>query len=367
MHRLAESEPTQAALTATMHRRMFRYKLFIIVNLMILPVVAAPPARPPQPVETTTAQRGALKTHIQASGSLSSNEAVMIRPEIAGRVAVIHFTEGGWVEKGTVLFTLDQNELRARAAESEAQLQLAKVNLDRATELLKKSLISQQQYDETFAKHNVAQAQVTVDQERLKKTVLRAPFSGYIGLRKVSPGDYVQPGQDLVEVVDTRTIKVDFHVPEIYLAQLRPGLAVTLHSDAYPNKTFNGKIYAVAPEASVTSRSVAVRARIDNHDKLLRGGLFAQVEIILQSRNDVLLIPEQALWPIGNQQNVYKVVDGKAQLTPVTIGQRHNGSVEIRDGIQDGDQIITAGQMKIMPGAAVMPLSAPPAKSTGTP
>lgn len=313
-------------------------------------------AMPPMPVEVATVTRGPLATTLTASGSLLANEAVMLRPEIIGRVGEIRFREGEAVVKGAELIVLDRTEWRARVAESQAQLELAKLSFDRSQELLKKNLISQQLYDEAAAKFNVAQAQHLVNQERMNKASLRAPFAGVMGLRKVSPGDYVQPGQDLVEIVDHHTLKLDFQVPEIYLAQMRPGLPLTLLTDAYPGKTFQGEVYAVAPDVKVSSRSIAVRGTVKNPDKLLRAGLFAYVTIQLSSR-EALLIPEQALWPMGNQQQVYKIADGKAQLTPVKIGQRLHGTVEIVDGLAEGDQIVTAGQMKIMPGAAVHPVN----------
>lgn len=327
---------------------------------------AAPPGGPPaMPVDAVIVTSTTLHDSISAVGSLLANESIVLRPEISGVVAAIQFTEGEAVKKQALLLTLNQGEARARAAESDAQAQVTRLSVERARELLKNNLISRQQHDEAEAQYLAAKARAAVEQERLNKTALHAPFDGVVGLRLVSPGDFVQPGQALVEIVDQHILKLEFRVPEIYVSRLRNGLLVQVSTDAYPNRLFDGEVYALAPNVSVANRSIAVRARVQNPDGLLRAGLFAQVTLHLAQRDNAVMIPEEALWPIGDQQNVYKVVTGKAMLTPVKIGLRQNGQVEITEGLASGDQIITNGQMKIQPGMPVMVLPPPGATPPG--
>jgi membrane fusion protein (multidrug efflux system) len=329
-------------------------------------VSAAPPAGkeggmaggpPPMPVEVATVTSGTVNVDISAVGTLQANESVTIRPQISGRIETIHFDEGQAVKKGAVLFSLDASEYRAQLAESEATVKLAQLKFDRSKDLLKKNLSSQQQYDEDAAKLDEVKAQMALYKDRLDKTVIRAPFSGVLGLRKVSPGDVVQPGQELVDLEDDHLLKLDFRAPEIYLADLRPGLDVTVVTQAFADEIFSGKVYAIAPRVDEASRSVLLRAHITNDKDKLRPGIFAKVELRLASRENALLIPEEALWPVGKDMFVYRVTDGKAKMAKVKIGKRLKGQVEILEGLSHGDTVITAGQMKLRNEAAVMPIN----------
>lgn len=209
----------------------------------------------------------------------------------------------------------------------------------------------------------MAWARLVVDQERLYKTRLVAPFSGVAGLRKVSPGDVVQVAQALVDLQDISSLKVDFRVPEVYLPNLQTGQEVIIRTDVLPNLKFSGKVYAIAPQLDPSSRSVLVRARMDNADKQLRPGIFARVHLLVEQRKNALLVPEEALWPIGNQQFVYRVVEGKAVMTAVKIGHRYRNQVEILEGVQATDKVITGGQQKIRNGMPVMIINErPPGK-----
>jgi membrane fusion protein, multidrug efflux system len=342
---------------------MFAIRRDVLMGSLVLLVssvtdAAGPPAGFAMPVETAVVKRDSVSQRISAVGNLLANESVVIRPEISGRVADIHFKEGDPIKKGAVLITLEQGEALARTAESQAQVQVTKVSFDRATELIKKNLISQQQLDDATAQYTAAMARLNVNQELLKKTVLSAPFDGIAGLRQVSPGDYVQPGQIVVNVLDQHLLKAEFQVPEIYLAQLRNGMDVRLRSDAYPGKQFSGKVYAIAPNINANSRSITLRAKITNDDNLLRAGLFAHIDLQLSHNAKALVIPEEALWPMGDKQFVYQVVDGKAKLAPIKTGLRLDGRVEIIEGLHEGDQVVTGGQMKLRPDAAVMSINA---------
>jgi membrane fusion protein (multidrug efflux system) len=175
-----------------------------------------------------------------------------------------------------------------------------------------------------------------------------------LGLRQVSVGDFVQAGDDLVSLVDLDPLKVDFRIPEIALAALRVGQEVAVSVDALPGETFIGSVYAIDPEVDVNGRAVILRASIDNRSGQLRPGLFARVSLVLERKSDALLVPEEAIVPQGEKQLVYTIVDGTATLVPVETGDRHAGRVEIVSGLAPGDRVVTAGQMKLRPGAKVV-------------
>jgi membrane fusion protein (multidrug efflux system) len=188
---------------------------------------------------------------------------------------------------------------------------------------------------------------------QLDKTRIVAPFSGIVGLRHVSVGEYITSGQALVNLEAIDPVKADFRVPERFLPAIRVGQTIRIKVDAYPDDTFEGKVYAIDPRLDVAGRSLLVRALVPNKDQRLRPGLFARVTVLLQLKEDALSVPEQAIVPQGDAQYVFKIVNGKATLTKVVIGTRREGRVEIVDGLSAGDEVVTAGQLKIRDGSAV--------------
>ncbi|MEO5574241.1 MAG: efflux RND transporter periplasmic adaptor subunit, partial [Gammaproteobacteria bacterium] len=315
------------------------------------------------PVETAPVRVGTVNVAISAVGSLLANESVMIRPEIAGRIIGVHFSEGQRVAKDAELITLDAAELRAQAEEGASSVKLNKLSFERARELSSRKLMSRQEYDQAQANLSEAQARQNLNDARLSKTVLRAPFEGVLGLRKVSPGDYVQPGEDIVNLEDIGALKLDFRIPELYLSKIKPDQIVEVRVDAFPDTTFTGQVYAIEPGVDVVTRSILLRARIPNDDGKLRPGMFARITLILEQRPNALLIPEHALVPMGNDRFVYRVVDGKAVQQKVSVGERRAGEVEISTGLSPGDTVVTDGQMKIKDGAPVTVMQAADGKA----
>ncbi len=312
-----------------------------------------PPEMPPMPVKAAPVTRETLNVEVTAVGTLRADETVIIRPEIAGRVTAIHFKEGQTVNAGDPLITLDQDEYKAQLAGSAAQAGLEASSYQRLQDLQRKNLASQQNLDETKAKLDAARAAQELNRVRLDKTVIRAPFSGTVGLRSVSPGAYVKPGDDIANLESLGSMKLDFRVPETYLARLAVGQSLAVRVDAWPDQSFEGSIYAIDPALDEQTRTVLLRARLPNKGNKLRPGLFARVSLILERRENALVAPEQAIVPLGQTPFVYRVVDGKAVATPVKLGLRRPGLVEILDGLQAGDQVVTDGQLKIRDGAAV--------------
>ena len=325
-----------------------------------------PPGGMQLPVETVTLQPEPLEGGLQTVGSLRADESVVVRPEVGGRIERIHFEEGGSVSAGQPLFSLDASLARASLNEAAANLENSRRANARAAELAEEQLIARSDYDQTRANYAVDQARVASARTALDKMTLRAPFSGRIGLREVSVGDYVSIGQDLVTLVRMDPIEVDFSVPEGALPQLRQGQSISITVDAFPGETFGGKVVAIAPVIDPNSRSVQLRAQIANPDARLRPGQFAKLTLDTSTGGDAILVPEQALMQEGETRFVFTVVDGKAVRTEVTTGRRVPGKVQVLDGLQAGDVVIVAGQGKPMMQDG-MPVMVMPAEGAGAP
>jgi len=320
-------------------------------------------------VEAVKVATQSLPQTITAVGSLRSDESVTLRPEVAGRISGIAFREGERVAKGAMLVRLDPAVPQAEVAQSRANLVLARTKYDRAVDLAKSNFISGQAKDEAENNLKVAEAALQLAEAKLAKMDLRAPFSGIIGLRSVSLGDYVKEGADLVNLESIDPLKVDFRVPEIYMRQVQVGQPLQVQLDALPGKTFEGKVFAVNPLIDAAGRSVVIRAMVRNPDTSLRPGMFARVRLITRDAQDALVLPEQALVPQGDQQFVYRVLDGKAVRTKVEVGQRRDSKVEILNGVEKGDLIVSAGQLKLRDGApvTVAGVPAPAAEAAAAP
>lgn len=308
----------------------------------------------PVAVEAAKVAVVSLPQAIVAVGSLRSDESITVRPEIAGRVSAIGFTEGQRVQKGAMLVKLDAAINEAEVQQARANQVLAKSKFDRAVDLAKSNFISGQARDEAESNLKVAEAALALTEARLARTEIRAPFSGLIGLRQVSLGDYVKEGADLVNLESVDPLKVDFRVPEVYLKQIRAGQALQVSLDAVPGRSYTGRVLAINPLVDAAGRAIVIRAQVNNPDTSLRPGMFARVRLITEERGDALVVPEQALVPQGQDQFVFRIVDGKAQRTKVEIGQRGDGKVEIRQGLAAGDLIVVAGQLKLRDGVAVI-------------
>jgi membrane fusion protein (multidrug efflux system) len=308
---------------------------------------------PPAAVEAATVKVERVTVQIDAVGTLEPAEAVRLAPEIDGILAEILFREGAHVKAGQVMVRLDDAILKAELAQSRAELTLAEANFERADTLLKQRSGTQRARDEAFAALMTSRASVQLAQTRLDKTVLRAPFDGILGLRSVSKGGYVNSGDTLVTLQSIDPLKVDFRVPETLLSSIREGQKIELRTDALPDRTFEGEIYAIDPQLDVNGRALKLRALVDNHDQILRPGLFARVGISAENRENAILIPEAAVVPEGNSRYVFRIKDGKAERVAVKLGLRRNGEVEVTEGLAPGDVVITGGQQRVRNGGRV--------------
>jgi membrane fusion protein (multidrug efflux system) len=327
------------------------------------------PAGFAMPVEAAQVRVGPSQRQIQAVGSLRSNESVILRPELIGRIAQINFDEGQRVKKGQLLVQLDSAVPRAELVQMQASLALAKANYERAQELAKRNAGTERALDEARWKLRNDEAAVKLAEARLEKYALSAPFDGVVGLRKVSIGDLVKEAADLVNLEQVDPLKVDFRVPEVFLASLKVGQRIAVTVDALPGREFSGEVYAIDPLVDASGRAVVIRARIRNTDDALRPGLFARVGLVIDERQEAVFVPEQSLVPINDQLFVFKVVDGPqggkvVAFTKVKLGERRKGEAEVVEGLKPGDTIVTAGLLKVRDGMPVQILP-PPAPATG--
>jgi len=313
---------------------------------------------PPTAVEVARPKIDRVVERVSAVGTLRAAESIVVRPEVPGLIERVHFEEGQVVKAGDSLFTLDGSLVRADLNEWEATVAQSKRDTDRTKELGERKLAAESDLDAKRAQLAVDEARLSSAQTRLSKTVIKAPFAGVVGLRKVSPGEYVTAGQELVSLVQLDPIKLDFRVPEASLGRIKAGQALSIDVDAFPGESFAGSVYAIDPQLDTAGRSVILRATIANTQGRLRPGLFARVNLELGERANALLLPEQVLWPQGDKQFVYVVDNGTAKLVEVSIGVRQGGMVEITSGLDKDAQVITAGQLKIGPGSPVQPIDA---------
>lgn len=316
-------------------------------------------------VEAASAELRRLAHRVAAVGSLGSENAVVLRPEITGRIAAIEFEEGRPVAQGQVLIRLDDSVLRAQLEQAEAALALAGSQHRRARELSRQGFISSQARDESASQLKVQQAAVALARAQLDKTVISAPFDGVIGLRQVSVGDYVGPGTELVPLESIDPLNVDFRVPEQFLSTVRIGTRVAVQFDALPDVHREAMVDAISPMVDVGGRSILLRAKVPNGDGLLRPGMFARVQLQFDEQ-DVLMVPEAAISPSGELNYVYRIQNDAVERVGVVLGQRREGLVEIISGLERGDRVLVSGLQKVFDGARVRILAAPGADGPQT-
>jgi len=333
---------------------------------MLMPALAlaqgGPPGNRQVTVESMVIEPSRLEATVEAVGTVLADASAALRAEVPGQIIERHFEEGQRVLPGDPLFSIEATVLEAEVNEAKANVEQSESAYKRAQELARKQLISGTDFDTARANYNVSVARLNSAQARLSKTVIRAPFEGFVGLRRINIGDYATVGQELVNVVRLDPLRVEFSVPETLLARVQPGQPIHVTVGAFPGEVFEGEVTAIDPQIEVTGHSMAVRARLPNAELKLRPGLFAQVAVTLAVKPDALLVPEEAIWPIGQDKTLYIVEDGVAKRRIVQLGQRQPGLVEILSGLSAGEEVVVAGQMKLFDGTAVRPV--PPMGAT---
>jgi membrane fusion protein (multidrug efflux system) len=305
----------------------------------------------PVVIEAEPVRVAELLDAVTAVGTLRSAESVVLKSEIPGRIARVMFADGSRVAKGDALIVFDASVQQALVNQARAERDLAAAKLKRTEELFQKKFLSAAALDDAKATEEIAAAKLALAQANLDKMTIRAPFAGQIGIRQVSVGDYLKEGVELVNLEDLSSLNADFRVPEQISGRLAVGQTVQLQSDAFPGANFPAKVMAIDPAVDASGRSLLLRAELRDVSRRLKPGMFVRVRLVLESRPNAIVIPEEALVTAQNRLTVFKVVEGKAVATPVVTGLRsqldQRAVVEVIKGLAPDDVVVTAGQIKI--------------------
>ena len=316
-----------------------------------------PKKRPPRPVrsvavELFTAVPQPLETKISAVGTILSNESVTIKPEVAGTINFIGFEEGNTLKKGVTLFTLDAQLLEAEYQEVKANFDYALTQYERAKKLNKDGIIPSEEFDERLRAYLNAKSRLNTLATRLRKHTITSPFSGTVGSRMVSIGDYVSVGEPMVNLEDLSLVKIEFYIPQRFSLSITPGQPVQVVVEPL-TQLFDGTIYLIDPQVDPETRSVLIRAKVPNPDTVLKPGMFCTVTIVIEKKEDALTVPLEALVSRGEKHFLYIEEEGKAVIRQVQMGIFAEGAVEILDGLKPNERVIVAGLQKIAPGVSI--------------
>ncbi len=317
---------------------------------------AGPPGMGLVSVLAATVTARDFNDRFTALGTARAAESIQVTSRIASVVSRINFGEGQDVPAGQLLVELDSREIRADLAVAEAALQQSRSQFERSRQLADTRIISQSQLEELEANMKMNEAQVQAAKARVENASIRAPFAGTLGLRRVSPGDLVGSDTVITTLDDTRSIRLEFTVPENFLAEIHKGMSIIAGSVVYPGQEFRGTVISVDSRVDPVTRSVTVIAQVPNTERLLKPGMFLTV-ILERARRQVLMVPEEALSPRQGKQYVFLVRDGRAVEREVEIGARSPGLVEVRTGIAAGDVIVTEGIQRLRDGVPLQVLS----------
>ena len=340
-------------LLVVMFGGIFGWKYF--AGQKMAAMMAAPP--PPATIASAAVQLESWQPFLYSVGSVVATQGVFVTTEVPGQVEKILFESGHQVAAGDVILHLDDSVDEADLEGLIAQLNLARLQFERARKLLKDRSVSQSEYDQSRAQLDSAEATVASKRAVIAKKKIRAPFSGQLGIREVDVGEYLSPGARIVPLQALDPVYVDYTLPERHFDQLAVGQGVRVEVQAYPERVFEGSISAINPGIDPGTRSVRLRATLDNPEQLLRPGMFAEVRTVLAARDDILTLPRTAVTynPYGESVFVIVEQDGQqgVQNRRIRTGEVREGRVEIIDGLQAGEQVVSAGQVKLRNGQAV--------------
>jgi membrane fusion protein (multidrug efflux system) len=314
-----------------------------------------PGGMPPMPAEVAVAIRDTVVDAIQATGQIEAVQSTQLRPEVQGRITAILVREGQSVAAGTPLFKVDDAELKAQVDQAEAEHDVARQALERTKQLIAQNASSQADLENADANARSKAATYELLRTRLNRTVVRAPFGGSVGRRLVSVGDYVTPLTPLISLQSVNPQQAVFQVPERYAEQLRRGQLVSFQVAALPGKNFSGEVVFVDPVVELPGRTILIKARVPNPERQLQAGMFIEARLATNVRPNAIVVPEDALLPLGGATYVWVVKDGAADRRQVSLGVRTAGWAEILGGgVEAGDQVVVGGAERLFPGAKVM-------------
>lgn len=285
-------------------------------------------------------------------GTIIANESVELRSEVSGRVVGLNFSEGRPVGKGALLVKINDQELQAQLKQATYRQELLAAKERRQRQLLQKEAVSQAEYDVAASELNTATAELELIRAQIARTELRAPFAGRIGLRAISDGSYISPSTPIATLYSVDPIKVEFAVPEHYAGLMESGTEVSFTIQGN-DRRFRARVFASEPMIDPTTRTLLVRAQAPNADGEVQPGAFAQVSLPVGSNAAALLIPAEAVIPEANGQKVFIAKDGKAVPKPIKAGVRTDAMVQVLEGVQPGDTVITSGVLSVRPGSGL--------------
>lgn len=326
---------------------LFGIALLFVASCSSKPKELQQRKQPTPQVEIIVADYHAFSHAVKLSGTVKANEVVDLFPEVNGRIVELHVPDGAYVEKGTVLLKLNDAELQAQLMQLSSQLTLAKTNRDRLAELLKIRGVNQSEFDAAENEVIRLQAQIQIVKAQIDKTIIKAPFSGNLGLRLVSPGAFVTTQTKISTLQQTNPLKLDFQVPELYAKALI--LNKIIECTTSDNKKISAKIIAIEPYIESSTRNIKIRALI--HSSEIMPGAFVTVH--LAETNKSIVVPTNAIIPDANDNKVAVVKQGKVQFVPVLMGKRSVEYTEIESGITPGDSIIVSGMLFVRPNQQV--------------
>lgn len=293
-----------------------------------------------------------IDDEIFSSGTIQANEVVELSTEASGIITGIYFEEGRAVEKGDLLLKINDSELQAQKQRAQFRLNLAEQREERQRRLLERGGISQEDYDATLNEVNVLRSEIQLINAQIAKTEIRAPFSGLVGLKYVSVGSYIGPNTRIASLQEIDPIKIDFSVPERYISRVTVGDAINFTVQGV-DSTFTGEVYAIEPRINTDTRTLEIRAISDNDDQLLYPGAFANITLILDEINDALMVPSISIIPGLNSQKVFVARDGVVEEIFIHSGIRTSQKVQVVEGLEQGDIVLTTGILQVRPGMEV--------------
>jgi membrane fusion protein (multidrug efflux system) len=337
--------------------------LVIIFGLVLLKILlfpgnknaAAPGAQqsnPPIPVTGFAVKQQRFENTVQSNGTIYANEEAELRTEIAGKLTSVRFKEGGLVNKGDLLVKINDADLQANLKKLEAQLKLTSDKLDRQEKLLKIGGISQEEYEMSNTDVSNTRSDIDFTKAQIAKTEIHAPFSGSIGLKNISEGNYVSASNVIATIQQLNPVKIDFSVPEKYLAYIQKGDTIKFRVGE-SDKVYSAEIAAIEPTIDPATRSVKIRAYAENSDHSLYPGAFVHIEIVINFSEHAILIPTESVVPILKGKKVFVGRKGIVDEAMIETGERTEDKVEVLRGLAEGDTVLTTGILQVRKGSPI--------------
>ena len=307
---------------------------------------------PALPVKAVRVSLSTLKESLSVSGTIYPDEEVVVASEVSGKVIGIYFEEGTRIAKGKLLVKIDDSELKASLKKVKYQIELAGQQENRKKKLLEIGGISQEDYDQSLTNYNTLESEQQLIEVQIRKTEIRAPFSGTIGIRELSLGSYVNPGTSIANMVKTHPVKIEFSIPEKYSSRIPVNANISYTLEGIKG-AFSGKVYAKNTSIDMETRTLLLKARSPNPKGIIIPGAFANVDIFLKEYENALMVPTEAVIPEQGGQKVFLAKGGKAQAQPISVGIRQADQIQILEGVSSGDTVILTGQLQLQPGASI--------------